>query len=86
MRTRNSYQQGRTKQKFNILCRWVLCHFAHDKLTNAENSLGKHATNWTSTEMLNYHWQIKSVADCVCCSLKCTLGQNDFKLGQNILN
>ena len=29
-------------------------HFAHDKQINAWNSLGMHATNWTSTEMFNY--------------------------------
>ena len=63
MRARNLHQQGRTKQKFNLLCRWILCHFAHDKQTTAWSSLGNHATNWTPTEMFNYNWQIESVAD-----------------------
>ena len=27
--------QAHTKPKFFIFCRWVLCHFAHNKHTNA---------------------------------------------------
>ena len=57
-----SYRQGRTKQKFNMLRRWIRRHFAYDWRTS---SLGKHLTNWTSTEMCNYHGLIKSVADCL---------------------
>ena len=52
-------QQARTTPKFFILRRWVLCHFTHDKHTNAWNSLGMHKTNSTSTEMLNYHWHFE---------------------------
>ena len=44
---------------------WVLCHFAHEKLTRAWNSLGKHATNSKLTEMVNYSLQIASVTDCL---------------------
>ena len=53
------------KAKFYILCCWVLWYFAHNKLTNAWNWLAKHATNSTSTEMVNYHLQIYSVALCL---------------------
>jgi len=35
----------------------VLCHFTHDKQTNAWNLLGKHASNSTLTEMVNYRLQ-----------------------------
>ena len=58
-------QQVSTKPKFYILWRWVLSLFAHDKPTNAWNSLGKHAINSASTEMVNYHLQIDIVADCL---------------------
>ena len=42
------------KPKLHKLRRWVLCHFAHEKLTKAWNFFGKHATNTKSTEMVNY--------------------------------
>ena len=34
-RTPEINQQGGMKPKFCIPCRWVLCHFAHNKQTNA---------------------------------------------------
>lgn len=40
---------------------WVLCHFAPIN----KPMLGKHTSNSTKTEMLNYRWQIESVADCL---------------------
>lgn len=49
---------GRTKQKFNML--WIRRPFVYDWQTN---SLWKHLTNWTSTEMCNYHRLIVSPID-----------------------
>ena len=55
-------QQARTKPKFFTFRRWVLVISLTINI-QCLNSLGKHATKSTSTEMLNHNCHIESVAD-----------------------